>query len=178
MSRLSTDRLRLRPLELSDKALLYEWENTDEAQQSSLALNPLSSVMIESFIIRSSVDILEEGRISLLIECKAGEAIGYAQLLDYDSLNRRVALGLYIVPQFRRQGYASETVILLEDYAKRRLRCDMMYVTILAENEPSQKLFEHQGYARIATLPKWHYYDGRFIDLYYYQKWISLPEIQ
>lgn len=165
--------LRLRALELEDAPLLHRWEGDSDAWQSAGTLNPPSAVMIRDFIARSTSSILEQGQLSLIMESREGLALGYAQLLDYDSISRRVGLGLYIKPNKRRKGYASEALRLLEEYASQRLACEMLYATILADNVPSMKLFEGLGYSKTASLPRWTWQAGKYIDLVYYQKWIS-----
>lgn len=166
------ERIRLRALERSDAEYLYHWEHNEDAWASSVMLNPLSSSFIEAYILEASNSIVLKGEMSLMIErCDDGMPIGYVQLLGYDAISRRVGLGLYIAQEYRRLGYAKEVVNLTQDYAFARLGVRMIYADILASNEPCCRLFESLGYTHTATLPQWHYAEGTYHDLRYYQLW-------
>lgn len=168
-----SDRIRLRAFEVDkDSDTLYRWENDGTSWASSSIYNPLSASYIREYILEATNSILLKGSLSLLIEDKANEEpIGYLQLLGYDAISRRVGLGLYIAPEQRRRGYAAEAVHLAEDYAFRRLGVSMIYADILSTNQACCRLFESLGYQHTATLPKWHWGDGEWHDLNYYQLW-------
>lgn len=169
---LHNEQIRLRSFELSDVDTLYSWEQDSTAWASSSTLNPLSRQFIKDYIVDSAQSIITRGELSLLIELKQeARPIGYVQLLAYDSISRRVGLGLYIAPEYRRLGYARGVVRLVEAYAFGRLGVRMIYADILASNDACCRLFEGLGYRHTATLPEWHWADGLYHDLKYYQLW-------
>lgn len=166
--------MKLRPLELDkDREALYEWENDVQAWTSSGTLNPISYDFVDRFIIASNTSILEKQSLALAIEVLHAGVVGYVQLFDYDAISRRVSVGIYIAPKFRRQGYASECVGLVHSYLKQVLNCVMVYVTVLEGNAASKGLFERLGYQQTARLVRWHWREGSYHDLIYYQLWLQ-----
>lgn len=169
---LQSDRIRLRAFELDrDLALLHQWENDSASWSSAGTLNPLSRLFAEQVVLQSPTAIVERGQMSLAIEPHGAPAVGYVQILDYDPISHRAGMGIYITPEARRQGYASEALALAARYATARLGCRMLYASILASSAGSIALFEHLGYLHTATLPRWHWQDGAYHDLHYYQLW-------
>lgn len=165
------DCVRLRSFELEkDEAVLYQWENDTTAWTSSGTLNPLSSSFIKEFITRSAASIVEEGRISLVVEVEQVQ-VGYVQLLDYDPINRKAGVGVYIAPEYRSRGYAHEALRLLSNYAYAKLGCEMLYASVLSNNFPSLSLFKALGFEHTATLLRWVRLEDEYCNLFYFQLW-------
>lgn len=165
-----TPRIRLRALNLSDADTLYAWENSPEARDSAGTQHPLSAEFIRSYITESATSLTTKGELALMAELSdTALPIGYLQLLAYEPISRRMSVGLYISPEYRRQGYGRELMMLVQSYAFRRLGLRMLYAKVLASNVPSCALFESLGYSHTATLPNWQWVDGEYHDLRYYQ---------
>lgn len=170
---LEKDDLRLRALSEDDLPLLEAWENDAEGWLSSNTINPLSKDFIQQYITTSSRHIMETGTMSLIIERRGTSptALGHLVLYDYTPLHCRTGIGIYIAPEHRRSGYASEGIRLACHYAFEQLRCQQVYAEILAYNIPSQRMLLALGFEHTATLPRWQWVRGDYQDLYYYQKW-------
>lgn len=170
---LTNDRIRLRSMEAEiDTPYLHRWEGDSEAWTSSGVLNPIASSAIEAHIIRSTTALVDNGRMDLMIELITQSLpIGYVQLYDYDPINQRLGLGVYLAPEYRRQGFAREALQLVHDYAWSRMNCQMLYAEVISSNVQSQKLFERLGYEHTASLRSWYRLDGEYQDLLYYQLW-------
>lgn len=170
---LINERIRLRSMEAEiDTPYLSQWEGDSDAWISSGVLNPIAASAIEAHIIRSSTALVDHGQMDLMIETiLEGKPIGYVQLYDYDPINQRLGLGVYIAPSYRKQRYAYEAMTLLHNYAWRRMNCQMLYAQVIATNIPSRKLFESLGYELTATLRDWYKFNNRYHDLLYYQLW-------
>lgn len=171
---LQDDRLRLRSFEpkKQDAEYLYLWENDVDSWVSAGTRNPLSVAMIKEYVLMSAESIVTKGEMALMIEeLESGIPVGYLQFLDYDAISRRVGCGLYIAPEYRGKGYARSVVCLAEQYAFNHLGVRMLYADILSSNIPCCRLFESLGYRLTATLPEWHYAEGQWHNLNYYQKW-------
>lgn len=171
-------RLRAFTSEQEDIETLHRWLNDSTSWSDSDTLNYTSPQYAEAFIIDSVCSILERGRLSLMIEAETPystlghkQRIGYAQLMDYDPIGRKVEAGIYLDERYRGLGYIKQIMPLVEHYAWSKLDCRMIYMSILASNEVSIKVFERLGYTQVACLPEWKYVDGRYVDLYYYIKW-------
>lgn len=172
---LTTERIILRALDAyRDRTTLYVWENDTSSWSSSSTLNPISYKFIDEFILESTTDIIEKHQMSLMIESIAdNSSIGYIQLFDYHPVDSRCAIGIYIAEKVRNRGYASEALSVVHRYLFERLRCTMVYASVLSGNLPSRRLFEHLGYRHTATLERWHWLDGMYQDLMYYQLWLK-----
>lgn len=172
MTYLKNERIQLRAIEMSDAETLHRWENDTSSWASSMTIQPLSSELIRSYITDSAHSIITKGELMLIIiERSSGSPVGYLQLLGYDALSRRTGLGLYLSPEHRGRGYATEALGLVKSYAFDCLGLRMLYADILASNEACWRIFERLGYQHTATLPEWHYAEGKWHDLRYYQLW-------
>lgn len=171
---LRSERLYLRSFEVQDSDLeaLYRWENDPETWESSSSSNPISSEFLRTYVLESVTSLVTRGDMTLAIALSdSDELIGYLQFLGYDAISRRVGYGLYIAPEYRRQGYAREVISISEAYAFQTLGVRLLYADILASNVPCCKLFEGLGYTLQASLPQWHWAAGKWHDLNYYMKW-------
>lgn len=151
--------IRLRKLEPSDLPFLYQWENDAAVWASSSTHNPLSQQDLRAYIESTTGDLYRDGQLRLIAE-SVGEdgavaTVGCVDLFDLDIRNRRAALGLYISPAFRGQGYAHGIMVELEQYAFSFLHLRMLYAVIAASNTPCQSAYRTLGYAPVATLPQW-----------------------
>lgn len=153
-----------------DQEFLYRWENDPDTWCSTGGLNPLSSEFIKQYILLSTTSVLQEAGMNLMIEAiDLEQTVGYLQLSDYNPVSRRVSIGIYIAPEYRRKGYASLAIGLVHTYLQQRLNCRMVYASVLSNNTPSLALFEALGYRHVGTLGDWLWYDGLYWDLKYYQ---------
>lgn len=178
---LSSFRLRAFASTPEEIETLHRWLNDTSSWADSDTLNHTSTEYANAFITDSISSIVERGRLSLVIEAELSPdhtttssdklRVGYAQLVNYDPIGRKVEVGIYLDEQYRNLGYSKHIIPLIECYAWKKLDCRMIYLTILANNTPSIKAFHRLGYERIATLPKWKYVDGQYVDLYYFIKW-------
>lgn len=121
---LSSKRIHMRAPEPSDLDFLYLLENSDGAEGSGFTAAPVSRRMLHDYIEAYSADINTDGQLRLVIEDTAtGQAIGTADISDYDSRDRRGFVGIIIADSHRRQGYGKEALQLLCDYAATTLAC-------------------------------------------------------
>lgn len=167
---MNASQICLRSIELADAPLLLRWENDPKAWASSGSYNPLSSAFVEAYILSSNVSLVERGQMSLVIQMQ-DEAVGYVQVSDYNAVERRAALGVYIAELHRGRGIATEALRELIQYLRQRMRCEHLYATMLESNTISQHLFLKLGFVHTASLPHWQWTGERYEALYYYQLW-------
>lgn len=166
------EHIQLRALSQEDLPQLLRWENDPEGWYSNGTINPLSADFIQRYITSSTVHILESGTMSLIIEdLESRTSLGHLVLYDYTPIHRRLALGIYIDQAARHEGIATEALRLALRYAFDKLRCEQVYAEVLASNEASQHMLRSLGFEHTATLPRWHWHDTHYEDLYYYQIW-------
>ncbi len=169
---LETMRLRLRSFEESDVDTIYRWENDIQTWSSSMTLNPLSYKFIRDYVVYAPSSIVDEGQLYLLLEDKeTKEALGYVQLLNYEALHQKLALGVYLEPKHRNKGYAIEALECIKEYVFAVLNCRMIYAETLETNSSARHLFERAGFHKTAVLKDWYWLNGAFQNLIYYQIW-------
>lgn len=144
----------LRKIEPTDIPYMYQWENDASAWSDASLHNPLSQQDLRNYIESTTGDIYKDGQLRLIIEAD-GQTCGCVDLYDLDIRNRKVATGIYIAPQFRRQGYAQEALMLLEQYAFLQLNLRMLYAYVTTANRASSALYGSVGYKKSAKLTGW-----------------------
>ena len=108
---------------------------------------------MEQFIMNSQHDIYADRQLRLMI--RSGECfttgnldIGRIDLFDFDPLNRRAGVGIFIVPEEREKGYAAEALELLIRYCFEILQLHQLYCNITSGNDKSIRLFTNAGFVQ------------------------------
>lgn len=152
--------IKLRKLEPSDLPFLYQWENDASVWADGANHNPLSQQDLRDYIESTTGDIYKDGQLRLIIEDLSTlnfqpSTLGCIDLFDFDPRNRRAAIGMYIVPQYRGQGIGREAVRLLEEYAFDFLHLRIIYAIISISNTACSELYRQAGYTPSSVLPSW-----------------------
>ena len=113
----SSEQVRLRALEPEDLDFLYLWENDAELRESGNTLVPIGRNRLKEYIEKSSEGLMELGMMRLVI-CLSDDdkRIGAIDLYEYDAFHRRVAVGLFVIPEYRRLGIAVESLRKISHY--------------------------------------------------------------
>lgn len=154
--------ITLRKIEPADLPYLYQWENDASSWSSGNNHNPLSQKDLRDYISSSTGDIYKDGQLRLMIianDC----IVGCIDLFDFDVRNRRAAIGMYIAPEFRRQGYGQAAVIEFEQYAFSFLHLRTIYAVIAAHNIACRSIYEQRGFASVGPLSAWTLEDDAWI---------------
>jgi RimJ/RimL family protein N-acetyltransferase len=104
----------------------------------------------------------------LIISSKNKEYVGMVSLFNIDYKNRNSEIGVYIVPNHQRKGYAKEALNLLLTFAFCELDMHKIYASIHAFNSPAIKLFGTVGFRHESTNKEIIYSQGKFIDIHIY----------
>lgn len=169
MTFLESDLLRLRALEPEDLPLIEEIEGDTSQWLENRISAPCSRKIIREYLDSYRMDPFGEGQLRLAV-CLAGEGIGLADLYDISAGNSTAFVAIYILPEFRAKGFASEAVALLERYASEVLGLRMLGAKVAATNEPSLHLFSSAGYRRCGILTRWLRTGHTLTDLLLFQK--------
>lgn len=167
------DKLLLRAVELTDVDNLYMWENDMEQWSVGLISRFISKFDLENYVINSqSEDVFSAGQTRNIIDLIQDEkiSIGCVDLFDIDVKNQRTGVGIYIAEEYRMKNYGTQSLLLLENYAKNILLLHQLYALIGENNVASQKLFTKAGYNKVATLPQWIRRKEYFENIFVYQK--------
>lgn len=165
----------LRPLTLSDVALIGKWRNDEEIRQLLNVDYPVSSAQIESWITDAMARNPEH--VSLAI-CNGDGLIGTTGIHDISLRHRHGTLGIYIgEKKLRGQGIGSVVYELLLKYTFRELNLRVISADVYGHNEASKQLHECMGFRRVGCIPGWQYRDSEYQDLLTYciskEEWVA-----
>lgn len=162
-------KVNLRPVEVSDATTLMFWENNPEHWRVSGTEIPFSMGEILAYI-EVARDIRLTGQLRFIIEDKSHRAVGAIDIFDANFKHHRGGVGVLIADKNdRKNGFASEAIVLLKEYAKKIFDFHSLYCNILEDNEQSISLFESQGFKLIGTKKDWFFEKGGAKDEHIYQ---------
>lgn len=151
------EKVRLRALEAEDIDILYAWENDPRVWAVSETLAPFSRTTLRRFIDDQKYDLFQTRQMRLVVCLVSDDTpVGFIDLFDFDPVNRRAGVGILICDQQdRRQGYASEALGLLCDYARDVLGLHQLWCGVGADNISSYTLFSGKGFAKTGLKRDW-----------------------
>lgn len=150
----------LRQMEPSDAAVLLMWENNPDNWRVSGTEVPYSMHEMQQFIANAS-DVRANEQLRLIIcESSSDLALGTLDLFEINFKHKRAGVGILISEsKHRGKGYALESLLLLEEYAKRHLGITNLFCGVHADNDVSIQLFKKANYSLMGTRLNW-YVDG------------------
>lgn len=152
--------VNLRAMEPEDLDLLYRIENDSSLWNVGITNVPYSRYLLHDFISNSCGDIYKDGQVRLVVQTNEGQVVGIADLMNFDARHCRAEVGIVIEQPYRRQGYASEVLQQMANYARRVLHLHQLYAIVSKDNQSSILLFQKQGYQLTSELSDW-LYDGK-----------------
>jgi diamine N-acetyltransferase len=157
MQILENTRIQLRSLEPEDIDYLYLWENDPDNWHVSNTTTPFSKFTLKKYLEQAHQDIFETKQLRLIIQKKADKsAIGAVDLFDFDPLHQRAGVGILIGnPLDRNQGFATEALQTLREYAFGTLGLKQLYCNICEDNKESLTLFIKLGFVITGQKKDW-----------------------
>lgn len=152
---LKSSRLKLRAVEPEDLDLMYLIENDSELWHCGQTTVPFSHYALKQYIAECTNDFFHDRQLRLVIEMPDGTSIGFADLQNYDPLHHRAEVGIVVVPEQQRKGFAAEALRLLAQYVSAHLGIHQLYALVPESNKASLALFRKCGYKETATLEDW-----------------------
>tara|TARA_B100000787_G_scaffold46918_1_gene33655 strand:- start:643 stop:1164 length:522 start_codon:yes stop_codon:yes gene_type:complete len=155
----------LRALEPEDLEFLYTIENNESFWEISHTQTPFSKYLLKQYLENTHLDIFEAKQVRLLIEEKTTKTqIGLIDLFDFNPQHKRAGIGILIHPDFQKNGFASEALSILIDYAFKHLNLHQLYANITANNSKSISLFTKHNFKKVGVKKDWILSEGKFID--------------
>jgi diamine N-acetyltransferase len=165
---LNGENIRLRAVEPGDVDFIYLMENDPDIWHVGNTVVPFSRFQIEQYAITSQHNIYADKQLRLIIELKdpstVNKRIGAIDLYDFDPLHRRAGIGILIVQQERKKGFASESLDLLISYSFEILMLHQLYCSISPGNIHSMHLFEKHGFLKCGIKKDWRLIKGKWTD--------------
>ena len=153
---LKNNTLSLRAPEPEDLDILYVWENDTDVWKYGSAISPYSKYVLKQYIVDAQTDIFQSKQLRFMIQLHETQTtIGTIDLYDFDPLNSRCGVGIYIDTVWRKKGYALSALSLLENYVFNFLKVNQLYVIIPQSNQPSLQLFQSTGFTNSGILKQW-----------------------
>lgn len=153
---MKNDIIELRPLEPTDLDTLYNWENDSALWVVSDTVAPYSRAALWQYLENYTGDIFAQRQLRLMITLAGdGTPVGTIDFLNFDPLNNRAELGLFIATEHRGKGLGRQALELLTAYAREHLGLRQLYVFIALDNTVCLKMFEDYGYRRVGVIHSW-----------------------
>ena len=147
--------IELRPLEPDDFNLLYRWESEIDAWISGNCSAPFSRHALWQYLQNYNCDIYTTHEVRMIV-LHAGKAVGMVDVFNFDALNSRAEVGVYVCAEHRRGGVGETAVrIAAENYVFGRLNLRQVYCTVRSSNAAALALFRHAGFANEVVLKDW-----------------------
>ncbi len=161
----------LRALEPSDLEFLYELENDETFWEVSNTSTPYSKYVLKQYLDNSHRDIFEVKQLRLVLSLyKTNTPVGFIDLFDFDPKNKRAGVGIIVFPEKnKRNGYASEALQILKEYAFIQLGLHQLFANISEENTNSITLFEKAGYKKSGSKQDWIHTSEGYKNEFLYQ---------
>ena len=164
--------IALRAPEPEDLDLLYTIENDTDTWDICSAKVDYSKFTLKKYLATQPQDIASARELRLIItDAESNKAVGLIDLTNYSAINGSAEIGITILKEERKKGYGKSAVKEMERYAKNFLNLRMLYAHTLACNlSEGKNLFLACNYIPVATLPEWHYNNGKYVDLTVFKK--------
>lgn len=162
--------IRLRPLEIFDLEMLYQWENDSDSWRWGNNPTPMSRFFLEQYILNARNNIYEDEQLRLIIEEQStGRQVGAVDLFDFDPRHLRAAVGILVGAEHRNKQMGSQALDLLIEYTRDVLCLKQLHCTISDINPGSMRLFRRKGFVLAGTLKNWRLHQGEWINVHILQ---------
>ena len=169
MANLLGKNINLRPLEPEDIDFLFSTENDESFWEISSTQTPYSKYILQKYIENSHQDIYEAKQYRFVICDIKNIPIGMIDLFDFNPQHQRVGVGLLINKDYQNNGYGSEALEMILDYAFTYLNVHQIFANITSDNLTSISLFEKFNFKKVGLKKDWIYSNTTFKDEILYQ---------
>ena len=147
--------VELRTLEPEDFRVVHRWEGEIDAWMANSASAPFSRHTLWRYFKNYNCDIYSTHEVRMIVML-AGEPVGMLDVFNFDPMNSRAEVGVYVCAEHRRGGVGETAVrIAVENYAFGRLNLNQVYCTIRRSNEAALALFRQAGFTGETVLAQW-----------------------
>jgi diamine N-acetyltransferase len=170
MQVLKNNIITLRALEPEDLDLLFSTENNSDFWEVSSTQTPFSKFILKKYLANAQQDIYEARQLRLVIMNTAtNQNIGLIDLYDFNPQHQRAGIGILILKEFQKMGFAAETLKMITQYAFDHLNIHQIYANIPTDNRNSLALFKKLKFIEIGIQKDWILSEGSFKDVHLYQ---------
>jgi len=156
---LAGDRVALRTVEEEDLPFLRDHRN-DPATRRPMTFDRPTNMAQQ----RDRFEDLYDGDDVVLLACVDGEPVGHVALFHVDDSAGHAEVGYWLTPDEQGNGYATEAVSLLLDYAFAERRLHRVRARAIETNEASRALLERLGFTHEGVQRDEEYVGGEHVD--------------
>ena len=162
-----TKNVTLRMPKLLDLDQLLLWENN--LKNSLFSDNPIfyTKEQIEEFLT-SDQDIFLNLQMRFMID-SSGSAVGCIDLFEYDMVNSRAGVGIFIDEKFRNMGIATKALSQLKSICIKDYFISNLHANILHTNKASIQLFKRAGFNKNGVKENWIRTENSMLDVWFLQ---------
>ena len=162
--------ITLRALEPEDLDLLFSTENDSDFWEVSSTQTPYSKFILKKYLANAQQDIYEARQLRLVImKTSTNESVGLIDLFDFNPQHQRAGIGILVLKEHQKKGFAVEALKMIIEYAFNNLNLHQIYANIPADNSKSIALFEKLKFIKIGIQKDWILNEGNFKDVHLYQ---------
>ena len=140
--------ISLRTIESSDLDFLLNLENDRSLWKVSGTTRLFSEKEIRNYISHAKEDIAISEQFRFVIDMD-GLAVGCIDLYEYNWIKQTAGVGIVILKEYRRKGFAKQALVSLIKYAWEELRLQQLHTSIFADNKVSLALFKSVGFQQV-----------------------------
>ena len=166
------NKIKLRAIEPEDLDLLYKIENDVRLWNVGTTNVPYSKYTLHDYIANSADDIYTDKQLRMIVENMAGKAVGIVDLMNFSPQHLRAETGIVIMEAERRQGYATEALDALCDYACSVLHLHQLYGIVAKDNQAAMTLYDKAGFASQEVLKDWLFDGKKYTDAILMQRFL------
>ena len=148
-------RIQLRAIEPEDLELIYSIENDRSVWNAGITNVPYSRFTLNEYIVNARNDIYADRQVRLMVDNSEGKTIGIADITDYAPRHNRAEVGIIIIDEYRRQGYATEVLQAIREYAGKIIYLHKLYAIIDTNNTAALNTFRKAGFTEECVLKDW-----------------------
>ena len=145
---LATAEIKLRTLKDTDLDFLFSLENDKSLWAVSGTTEPFSLLQLANYISHAKKDIAIAEQFRFVIDWQ-GKAIGCIDLYEYNFKKQNAGVGIVILKEYRRKGFAKQSLTLLIKYAWEKLHLKQLHTGIFSDNKASLALFQSVGFEMV-----------------------------
>lgn len=160
MTYFKEEKVSLIPFEEEHVAISREWNNDEEMTKYMCGRFPVSRYEQDIWYENLIKDKTKE-KLIIIVE---GKEVGMVSLLGIDHRNMKVEIGVYVILEEQKKGYAKKAVSMVVNFAFKELNMNKIYAIVQSKNDVSKGLFTSVGFKFESIDVSSKYSNGEFID--------------
>ncbi len=160
-------RIFIDKIDLNELLYIYNWSNK-EVQEKMTCRPIINRNRNESIKLYNSLLNSDTVYIFALYNLNTKELLGKITLFDYNSRNKSLEIGYYLLPKFRKKGYMNEAIKIILNLLFLKTDINKVYAQTASFNNDSNALLKLNNFKLDGILREHHELNEVFYDDYIY----------